>query len=64
MTDFSNYIIATRNPRTKRLVLVVDDDENVAEFESEQEAIDAADNTTICKAWGYELIEVAAPHAS
>lgn len=65
MPDETNYILATRNPFTKRLVLVTEDDgENVAEFESEQEAMDAADNTTICKAWGYELVEIAAPPRS
>lgn len=57
----TNYIIATRNPRTQKLVLVTNDDgETVAEFESESEAKNAADKTTICKAWGYEVVEVSA----
>lgn len=65
LDDYTNYVIVTRNPLTKRLVLVMEDDgDNVAEFESEQDAMDAADNTTICKAWGYELVEVAAPPQS
>lgn len=54
-----SYILLTRNPRVKKLVIVTDGDDNVpAEFESWDEARAAADNTTICKAWGYEIIEV------
>ena len=62
MDDWINYIIVTRNPSTKRLALVMDESgEHVAEFESDQDAMDAANNTTICKAWGYEVLEVSAP---
>jgi hypothetical protein len=54
------YIITCRNPRTKTLVIVMtdEDDPNPAEFNTEDEAHMAAHNTTICKAWGYEVIEV------
>lgn len=52
------YLIATRNPRTKKLVIITEGEgDDVAEFETEEAASDAASNTTICKAWGYELIE-------
>jgi hypothetical protein len=61
MADDFTFIIATRNPRTHRLVVINNDDENVAEFSCESAAIHAAENTTICKAWGYEIIEVGAP---
>jgi hypothetical protein len=54
-----SYIIVTRNPRVKKLVIVTDGDDNVpAEFATEREALDAAGNTTICKAWGYDIIEI------
>lgn len=56
--DHFSWIILTRNPATKRLIAVVDDDERIAEFHTEEAAMDAADNTTVCKAWGYELMEV------
>lgn len=53
------YILLSRNPRVNKLVIVTDGEDNLpAEFESEEEAIDAAHNTTICKAWGYQVVEV------
>lgn len=56
------YIIVTRNPRNNQVVAIVDGkndlDENVAEFKTEAEADAAANNTTACKAWGYQIIEV------
>lgn len=58
------YVIVSRNPNNKRLIAIVDGadpeslDDRIAEFETEQEAIDAADNTTICKAWGYQVVEI------
>lgn len=54
-----SFIIVTRNPRTKNLVIVTDGEDNVpAECATEAEAIESAHNTTICKAWGYDIIEV------
>ena len=53
-----SYILVTRNPRGK-LVIVTDGEDNVpAEFVDEEEAVDAASDTTICKAWGYMVVEV------
>jgi len=57
-----SFILLTRNPRSKKLIAIVDDDgETVAEFKSESEALDAAGNTMACKAWGYDVIEVPTP---
>lgn len=57
-----SYIILTRNPRSKKLIPVVNDDgQTVAEFKSEAEALDAASDTTVCRAWGYDVIEVPTP---
>jgi hypothetical protein len=55
-----SYIIIVRNPRTKSLIAVTsgDDDEIIAEFATETDAIAAADNTMICKAWPYHFVEV------
>lgn len=51
------YIIYTRNPTSKRLIVITEDDEHgnerIAEFDTDELAEDAAQNTTICKAWGY-----------
>lgn len=55
------YILLSRNPRSNKLVIVTENEEedNVpAEFESMTDAIEAAHNTTICKAWGYRIAEV------
>lgn len=58
------YVIVSRNPTNKRLIAIVDSgdpdrgDEQIAEFKTEQEALDAAENTTICKAWGYQVVEI------
>lgn len=56
------YVIITRNPHTKQAVAVVEGengyDEHIAEFETEEKALDAAHNTSICKAWGYQLVEI------
>lgn len=61
MSDFS-YILLVRNPQTKKLIpITTDDGETIAEFDSEHSAFDAADNTTVCKVWGYEVVEVDAP---
>lgn len=61
MSDLS-FIILARNPRTRTLIPVVNDDgETIAEFSSETKAIEAAADTTICKAWSYEIVEVSGP---
>lgn len=53
------YVIMTRNPGSGRLIAVVDNDDcDISEFATEKEAVEAASNTTICKAWGYEIVEV------
>jgi hypothetical protein len=52
------YIIVSRNPRGKKIIAVTDDDGNVAEFGSEEDADQAAANTTMCIGWGYEILKV------
>lgn len=54
-----SYILLARNPRTNKLVIVTDGEDNVpVEFQDREEAIDAAANTMITKAWGYEIAEI------
>jgi hypothetical protein len=55
-----SYIIIVRNPRTKSLIAVTSDDDGeiIAEFATETDAIAAAGNTMICKAWPYHFVEV------
>lgn len=53
------FIIVTRNPGNKKLVVIAaNDQDDVAEFETESEATKAADETTVCRAWGYQLVGV------
>jgi uncharacterized protein GlcG (DUF336 family) len=53
------YIVTTRNPRSGKLVVIVENDEgDVSEFKTEDEANAAAAETTVCKAWGYQLVEI------
>lgn len=53
------YILVSRNPRTGKLVIVTDGEDNVpAEFQDFEDAVDAAGDTTICKAWGYDVVEI------
>mgnify|MGYP001603282113 CR=1 FL=1 len=55
----TTYIIVCRNPASKRLMVISDDDENSpAEFETEDEAYEATKNITICRAWGAEIVPV------
>ncbi len=56
-----SYIIVCRNPRSKKLVVVHDGEEHPAEFDSEDAAYAAAANTTICRAWGAEIVPVDRP---
>jgi hypothetical protein len=54
------FIITTRNPKSKKLLIITnEDDDYAAEFETEPEAMEAAHETTLCKAWGCEVVEVA-----
>lgn len=54
-----SYVILTRNPRTRELIAIVgSDDDGIAEFRTEKEAAETAAKTTVCKAWGYDVIEV------
>lgn len=53
------FIIVSRNPRTQRLIVVTDDnDEDPAEFATESEALAVSQAVPICVAWGYQVVEV------
>jgi hypothetical protein len=56
----STWIIVTRNPRKAKakIVIIDDDDGEPAEFESEALAMEAAANTSVCKAWGFDTVEI------
>lgn len=53
-----SYIIVMRNPRNKKLLAIVDRDDNVDEFATAADAERIAEGAEICRAWGYEILEV------
>lgn len=55
-----SYILVTRNPRSKRLVIITDDPgtDIPTEFKTHVEAEACAAGQKICTAWGYEVLEV------
>lgn len=55
-----SFIIVTRNPRNKKLVVITDGDEldDFAEFGSESDASAVASAIPVCVAWGYDVIEI------
>lgn len=53
------FILVTRNPRTKQLIVITgEDQENAAEFQTESEANAVAMAVPLCEAWGFEAVEV------
>ncbi len=57
------YILVTRNPRSKKLVPILgEDNETIAEFETESDAAAVAMAVPICEAWGYHTLELPNGH--
>lgn len=53
------YIVVTRNPKNRKLIVVRDTDtEDPEEFETEDAAATAADGMMVCRAWGYQVLEI------
>jgi hypothetical protein len=56
-----SYVIVTRNPSNGKLIPITEGEgDDVAEFETEGQALAAAANTTVCMAWGYQIVDVGA----
>jgi hypothetical protein len=49
------FIVVTRNPSSKKLVILVDEDDNPVEFDMEDAASEAADDNACCRAWGADI---------
>jgi hypothetical protein len=57
--DEDAFIIVTRNPNNGRVVVITDgDSDDAAQYATAGEADIAAQNTTVCMAWGYQVVEV------
>ena len=55
------YIVVTRNPHSKKLLAIMDEDDSLCEFETEVAAFEAATKIDICRAWGAEILPLAGP---
>ena len=53
-----SYILLYRNPRTHSISAIMNDDDTINEFKTEDEAQKVADVTPLTRAWGYEAVEV------
>lgn len=62
-----SYVIACRNPSSKKLFFIMDGEgwsggregpDELAEFDTEQAALDTAKRMPCCDAWGYNIVEV------
>lgn len=62
-----SYIIVTRNPTSKRLIVIEDNDMDdmessgtrcISEFDTEEKALKAAGSIRACCAWGAEIVPV------
>lgn len=54
------FIIVARNPRNRKLIVVTEGAEHdaVTELSTEGEAHKVAKYVVVCKAWGYQVLEV------
>ena len=55
-----SYVIACRNPSSKKLFFIMDGEgpDELAEFDTEQAALDTAKRMLCCDAWGNNIVEV------
>jgi hypothetical protein len=53
------YIVLIRNPSNKALdVIMAADEDRIVEFETEDAAEQWAAESKICRAWGYQVVQV------
>jgi hypothetical protein len=53
------YFIVSRNPHDNKPLVATDEHGEIAEFDTEQAATNAAKEIMMCK-WGFEIVEVPA----
>jgi hypothetical protein len=53
-----SFIIAFRNPGNKKLDVLLDENDRILEYPTEEEADAIAEKIPACVAWGYSLLEV------
>ena len=53
-----SYIILVRNPRNDGIIAISDETgDEIAVYETEEEAEEAARHITVCQAWPYVIVE-------
>jgi hypothetical protein len=57
-SEMITYIVVMRNPQTLKILALSDDDGVLCEFQDEQGAIEAAQESEACRAWGFEVVPV------
>lgn len=53
-----NFIILTRNPNGRGVLAIMGEDDSIMQFETREAAEKAASNQVLCKAWGYQIVEL------
>jgi hypothetical protein len=51
------YILVLRNPNSRGIVIIQDDDE-ITQFKTREQAEQCAANQPLCQAWGYQVVGV------
>lgn len=54
----SVFIVALRNPRNGKVLTLMEEDETTSSFATEKEADRVAGESALCRAWGYQVLEV------
>ena len=52
-----SFVILIRNPSNDRVIAVTTDGDNIATYETEDEAEKEAHRVPVCKAWPYVVVE-------
>lgn len=59
-----SFIVVMRNPTSGELLMLVDENDRILEFEDEDEAFEAAEGNPACRAWGAEVLPLDRPRAA
>jgi hypothetical protein len=52
------FLVATRNPSTRKILILADEGGDPAEFNTEDDALAAAGENACCRAWGSDVVLV------
>jgi hypothetical protein len=52
------FLVATRNPSTRKILILADEEGDPAEFNTEDDALATAGENACCRAWGSDVVLV------